>query len=99
MYDILNCGPNRRFVVWGDGPIIVHNCVQAISRDLLVYALRLLEEAGLKTVLHVHDSCLIEAPIGDIETVERVHQIMESLPPWAEGLPLKAETIAARRMA
>ena len=38
VYDILDCGENHRFALWnGHRACIVHNCTQAIARDILCY--------------------------------------------------------------
>jgi DNA polymerase len=90
VYDIVNCGPRQRFVVRGaDGPFIVHNCVQAVSRDLLAYAMMGLDAAGYPIVLHVHDEIVAEVPAGagDIGEFEK---IMGTMPSWASGWPIRA---------
>lgn len=34
VYDLLDCGPRNRFVVWGaEGPLIVHNCNGSVYND------------------------------------------------------------------
>src|SRR5262249_1102874 len=42
------------------------NVVQGIARDILVAAITRMEARGLRVVLHVHDSVVVEAPIGAI---------------------------------
>ena len=69
------------------GPKFVENIVQAISRDLLCYALKNL--GYLSITMHIHDEIVIEAPLG-MSTVE-VCQNMGKIPPWAGGLPLRAD--------
>ena len=89
VYDILNCGPRHRFVVrpaGGGEPMIVHNCTQAVARDLLALSLLRLEEAGYEVLLHVHD----EVVIAGEHDPEEIARIMCTLPEWAEGLPLAA---------
>ena len=46
-----------------------------------------MEQAGLKTVGHVHDEVILEVPEGSV-TVEDVCAIMNQNPAWADGLPL-----------
>ena len=71
------------------GPKIVENIVQAISRDLLCFAMRNIDKAGHKIVMHVHDEVVVEAPL---ETkVEEVCTLMGKTPPWAKGLLLPAD--------
>ena len=71
------------------GAKFVENCVQAISRDLLCHAMRRLDEAGLPIVMHVHDEVVIEAPPS--VSPEEVCRLMSETPPWAKGLPLRAD--------
>jgi DNA polymerase len=71
------------------GPKFVENIVQAISRDILCYAMRRLNSIGLSIVMHVHDEVVIEAS-EDIST-EMVCNYMDETPPWANGLLLRAD--------
>ena len=69
------------------GPKFVENATQAISRDILAYAMRTLQD--MKVVAHVHDELIIECPM---ETeVEDVSIAMATLPPWVPGLCLRAD--------
>ena len=72
------------------GPKFVENIVQAISRDILCYAMQALRDCAI--VAHVHDEVIIEAdPSMSLETVcER----MGRTPPWAQGLLLRADGYA-----
>lgn len=79
------------------GGKLVENVVQAISRDLLVHSMQIIDAMGLDIILHVHDEGVVEADADDPTVVPIVHQAMETLPPWAAGLPLAAETQAMRR--
>jgi DNA polymerase len=69
------------------GPKFVENIVQAISRDLLSYAIKNLKH--LPIVMHIHDEIVIEAPRE--MSIEEVCRIMGEVPPWAKGLPLRAD--------
>ena len=71
------------------GPKFVENIVQAISRDILCYAMRRLDDAGLNLVMHVHDEVVIEASPG--VSLEAVCRLMGKTPPWAKGLLLRAD--------
>jgi DNA polymerase len=71
------------------GPKFVENIVQAIARDILCYAMRCLDQAGHKIVMHVHDEAVIEAPVET--SVQGVCSIMGETPPWAKGLLLRAD--------
>lgn len=72
------------------GPKLVENIVQAISRDLLGYAMLRLDKAGYEIVMHVHDEVVIEVPIN-IDSLDKVCEIMSITPGWAEGLFLKTD--------
>ena len=79
---------------WGTvetyGGKLVENCVQAIARDCLAYAIERLEAAGMPVVFHVHDEVVIDMP-ADRADLERVVQIMSAPIPWAADLPLGAD--------
>ena len=89
VYDLLNSGPRSRFVVRGQtGPLIVHNCTQAVARDVLAEALLDLHRCGYDVVGHVHDEVLIEG-VGT-GSVTAVSASMTHRLPWAAGLPISA---------
>ena len=68
------------------GPKFVENIVQAISRDILCYAMKTLRHCSI--VMHIHDELVIEAnPRMSLDTV---CEQMGRTPPWAEGLILQA---------
>jgi DNA polymerase len=69
------------------GPKFVENIVQAISRDLLSHAMENLKH--LPIVMHIHDEIVIEAPRE--MSIDEVCRIMGEVPPWAKGLPLRAD--------
>jgi DNA polymerase len=82
----------------GYGGLWTENAVQAIARDLIAGALVRLEAAGLPVVMHVHDEVVCELDAGRAEEdLRRMVAICEELPPWAEGLPLKAEGFCSPR--
>ena len=69
------------------GGKLVENIVQAISRDILAYAMRTLRYTEI--VAHVHDEVIIEC---DKRTpVDIICQQMSRTPPWARGLLLRAD--------
>ena len=65
----------------------VENIVQAISRDILCHAMKSLRKHRI--VAHVHDECIVECPPET--TVEEICSLMATVPPWAEGLILRAD--------
>ena len=88
VYDILNAGPRHRFAVWnGERALIVSNCVQGISRDLLCHAMEQLRD--MRIVAHIHDELVLETPMNT--GVEEVCGTMARVPSWAEGLVLRAD--------
>lgn len=69
------------------GPKFVENIVQAISRDILCYAMRTLSHCFI--VGHVHDELIIETPMdADLDTICKQ---MGNPPDWIEGLLLRAD--------
>ena len=69
------------------GPKFVENIVQAISRDILCYAMRTLSHCLI--CAHVHDELIIECR-KDLSLPVLCEQ-MGRTPPWAEGLVLRAD--------
>ena len=66
------------------------NIVQATANDLLRDALRRLDAAGQRVILHVHDEIVLEA--DDVEAAAaQLEAVMVAPPAWAAGLPLAAE--------
>jgi len=65
---------------------IAQNCVQAVARDLLYFALANCRERGLKVAFHVHDEVICEGSVGEL-----LESCMTDLPSWAEGIPVEAE--------
>ncbi len=73
------------------GGKLVENIVQAIARDLLVHAMRLVAHAGHQIVMHVHDEIVIDEPASSHFTVDDACALMATPPKWAHGLPLDAD--------
>jgi len=69
------------------GPKFVENIVQAISRDILMHAIKTL--SSYRIVAHVHDEVIIEA--DQSMSLDTVCQQMSRVPPWAKGLLLDAD--------
>ena len=69
------------------GPKFVENIVQAISRDILMFAMMNMRDERI--VAHVHDEMIIEARDG--LSLETLCSKMGETPPWAEGLILRAD--------
>ena len=66
------------------------NVVQKVARAILAHALVNLERAGYRPMLHSHDE-----PCGEVRegwgSVEEFEAIMNTLPDWARGWPIKAK--------
>ncbi len=69
------------------GPKFVENIVQAVSRDILCYAMRTLR--NYRICGHVHDELIIECPIDT--NVSEICEMMGRTPPFAKELPLRAD--------
>ena len=76
-----------RMRTWGSR--LFENAVQAIAHDILRHAILNLRAAGYPTVLHVYDEIVVEVPEG-LGSVDDVERIMQTLPPWAAGWPIRA---------
>ena len=69
------------------GPKLVENVTQAISRDILCYAMQTLRTMDI--VAHVHDELIIEC--DERVSLSAICEQMARTPPWADGLPLRAD--------
>lgn len=69
------------------GPKFVENIVQALSRDILCYAMKTLHCCSI--VMHIHDELVIEA--APRMSLAAVCDQMGRTPPWAKGLLLRAD--------
>lgn len=84
-YEGINTGKWTRLESYG--PKFVENIVQAISRDILAYAMKNLSDCYICG--HVHDELIIECK-KDI-SVESICDRMGHTPPWISGLQLRAD--------
>lgn len=81
-------GTNKRWErIESYGPKFVENIVQAISRDILMYAIRTLSNCFI--VGHVHDEVIIECNMD--MSFQAVCEQMKRTPPWLEGIKLNAD--------
>lgn len=78
------------------GGLLCENIVQSFCRDLLAEALLRVEAAGYKVVMHVHDEIISEVD-ENFGSLEEFCKLMEFVPPWAEGMPIKAEGWVGKR--
>lgn len=81
---------------WGSidtyGGKLTENIVQAISRDLIGYAMLQLSKNGFGITMHVHDEAIAEIPEENSdEWLKKMEKIMGTPPEWAKDLPLNAD--------
>ena len=69
------------------GPKFVENIVQAVSRDILAYAMQTLKHCFI--VGHVHDELIIEC--SENVSLDAVCEQMGRTPEWIPGLVLRAD--------
>ena len=69
------------------GPKFVENIVQAVSRDILAYAMRTLSYCRI--VGHVHDELILEVTME--ASVDAICKQMGRTPPWLSGIELRAD--------
>lgn len=69
------------------GPKFVENIVQAISRDILMYAMRTLSHCFICG--HVHDELIIEC--DKRVSLATICEQMGRTPPWIDGILLRAD--------
>lgn len=77
----------EKVLTWGGK--LTENVVQSYARECLAVAMVRLEEAGWNIVFHVHDECVVEAPIGS--RWEDAAAIMGQPIDWAPGLLLRGD--------
>lgn len=70
------------------GPKFVENCVQGISRDLLLNAMKQVGPDA-RICMHIHDELVIEADSS--VKLDDICQKIAQVPEWAEGLLLRAD--------
>ncbi len=84
-YEGINTGKWTRIESYG--PKFVENIVQAVSRDILAYAMENLSEYFICG--HVHDELIIECPPDT--SLEMICEKMGQTPSWINGLLLRAD--------
>lgn len=88
-----NSNPKMGKVGWVQldtyGGRLFENVVQAVARDIMANAGRNLNRAGYKVRLRVHDEIITCVPEG-WGSVEEMEGLMEVLPVWAAGWPVRA---------
>ena len=72
------------------GGKLFENINQAVARDVLTHNMPLIEEAGYRIVLTVHDEVICEAPDTPEFSHEHLSALLSNNPPWASDMPLAA---------
>lgn len=72
--------------------MIVSNCIQALSFQILQFQACRMDEEGIALKGNNHDCWYTVVPEAQAEhTLERMLYWMKQLPSWAQGLPIDAE--------
>jgi DNA polymerase bacteriophage-type len=79
------------------GGKLAENVTQAAARDVLLYSMPSIEQAGYEVLLSIHDELLTETPDSDEFSAARLAALMSVVPSWAPGLPLAAAGFEAKR--
>lgn len=89
----MDCGPRHCFAIKSNaGGMIVHNCIQSFAFQILLWQACRMAEAGIKLACNIHDSFATVVKSSEAQHIaDLMLQIMKTVPPWAEGLPIDAE--------
>ncbi len=80
------------------GGLLTENLMQATCACLLRRALVTCEKHGLKVVLHVYDSIMIESVVKEVKRdATKLEKIMKDPPEWAPGLKLAVDIKTGQR--
>lgn len=77
------------------GGKLVENITQAVARDILASAIFRAEKAGFSIALHVHDEAVAE--VKDRNLLGAFEKLLEVVPTWAQGCPVKVEGFCTER--
>jgi DNA polymerase len=77
------------------GGKLFNNAVQGTAASLMRNAVREAENAALAVVFHVHDELVVESDNDD--DIGLLYKVMNTVPEWADGLPLKADVDIMKR--
>lgn len=80
------------------GGLATENGTQGTDGDVLALSGVRCEAEGMPVVMHTHDELVLEVPENTVDAAVRtLDDIMCEAPPWAPGLPLKAEIFTCAR--
>ncbi len=81
-------GPMRKI----HSGILTNNEIQGMARDVLVDALKNLDDNGFPYEWTVHDEAIFERPEATAESdIKTIMEVMGNSSPWAKGCPLEVE--------
>jgi DNA polymerase len=96
IYDPKNVSNWARVSTYGGS--LFNNIIQGTCRDFLSDCMLELEARGASVVLHTYDDINIEVADDKTEkALPAMRSIMETLPAWAAGFPLKAKVEVMQR--
>jgi DNA polymerase len=78
------------------GGLLAENATSGAARDVMAEAMVRVEAAGYETILTVHDEIVCENYAYEIDEPE-FDRLVNTLPPWATGLPIAAGGFTAER--
>lgn len=91
--ELTYCGQLPMSTQWGQiklyGAKMFENICQAIAADLMSHGAREAESQWMVPFALIHDQALAIQQVG--QTADQFASALTKLPPWAAGLPLKAE--------
>ena len=91
--ELTYCGQLPMSTQWGQiklyGAKLFENICQAVAADLMSYGAQKAEEQWMVPFALIHDQALAIQQVG--QTADQFASALTKLPPWAAGLPLKAE--------
>lgn len=107
VYDLMDAGPRQRFVVMGDtGPMVVHNCCQAMARIVVTDQWLRIKKRAIKEgisakspiVGHTYDeliACVKKEMAEDMKAI--MVEEMSKSPSFMPGIPVACEADIAER--
>ena len=80
------------------GGVLTNNVIQGIARDIMAAAIYRIEKTKTrKVVLSVHDELIATRKIIKGGSIKEFIKLMEELPEWAKGCPIKVEGFSSTR--
>ena len=77
--------------------MLVHNCVQAVARDVVVLEQTLELAKYWKVAISVHDEVVLCVRDDDAKDAkEHAEKVFSQAPEWAEGLPVAGEAVISQ---